>query len=144
MSTPKKPTKRQWDKEQKAECLRWHHVALCFGYNELAKKGNTLGEKLYFRLAAGLAEDEFKKAGGEVELLDKGATTLVLRGSMPHLKLLASDASTYVTVTRRMPSDTIPKVERTGTPKVSWRCATHKGKIWLYVRARGEARLLAA
>lgn len=87
----KKPTKKQLDKEQLESCLRWHYVALCFGYMELSKKGKNLGDRLYFRMAAAQAERDFQKAGGELELQEKGLPTLVLRDHMPHLKLSHMD-----------------------------------------------------
>lgn len=88
---PKKPTKRQRDKEQMEAAIRWHYVALCFGYNELAKQGKSLGDRLYFRMAAAQAEKDFQAAGGEIELHEKGMPTLVLRDHMPSLKLSPSD-----------------------------------------------------
>jgi len=77
--------------EQRAACLRWHYVAMCYGYNELAKKAKTLGEKVYCRVARDKAEQDFLDAGGDIGMTRDGTPILTLPDTMPRIEFRESD-----------------------------------------------------
>lgn len=71
---------------------RWQLLALVYGYNELAKKAETFGEKVYFRVARDVHEAELKKFGCEIQRTgDTGPVVLVLDHRMPHVQLEERD-----------------------------------------------------
>jgi hypothetical protein len=71
----------QVSEEQIERQRRWHFVALVYGYNELAFKAETLGEKAYFRMGRTTAEDELKALG--VRLLGHDPVVLQMPESGP-------------------------------------------------------------
>jgi len=54
-------------KEMTENASRWYYLALAHGYNELARKAETLGEKVYCRLGRDQAEEAYKQLGGQIE-----------------------------------------------------------------------------
>ncbi len=52
--------------EQTRNAELWDALARVVGYNELCKSSQTVGEKMYLRLARSEAEKEYTKLGGEV------------------------------------------------------------------------------
>ncbi len=71
----------------------WTATALCLGFNELAKLGKSLGEKVYARLARDTHLKRFVELGGNADLFAKeeSVCTLVMPTSMPHVEFRASD-----------------------------------------------------
>ena len=63
----------------------WHQVALCYGYNELARQAQTLGEKVYFRLFVDDAEKSAIALGAKLELT-RETPVLTLPYAMPHIR----------------------------------------------------------
>jgi len=57
---------------------RWTLAALVLGFNECAKKAETLGEKAYMRIRRDAAHEEFVKLGGEAFLV-QGETILQIK-----------------------------------------------------------------
>lgn len=81
---------RKEDDEIQAQ--RVQHIALVIGYNELAKQGQTLGEKLYYRLFRDHSEEAFIKMGGHKILTrDDGICEIDVPGHTPHIVFTASD-----------------------------------------------------
>lgn len=72
---------------------RWHLVATCIGYNELAKMAKTLGEKVYFRLIRDATEERLIEHGGQ--RLFKGPDEIIVEISvpdhMPYIRLSDAD-----------------------------------------------------
>jgi hypothetical protein len=67
-----------------------YQCALLCGYNELAKLGQTLGEKVYFRLRRDAAHEELARLGHHVEMIEDEAV-LVLNDRPPHIRFTAAD-----------------------------------------------------
>ena len=67
-----------------------HHLALVFGYNELARRAEKLGEKLYFRLARGIALDKLRAIGGTLQV-DEDPIVLTLEAGPPKINLYEKD-----------------------------------------------------
>lgn len=79
------------DPETKSNLARWHQLALVHGYNELVKLAETLGEKVYCRLARDHAEEEYKKLGGEITRQAEDEPVLVLTERMPYVRFETRD-----------------------------------------------------
>ena len=66
---------------------RWSqhiYVALVFGYNELAMRAETLGEKAFYRMARERANEDAERPGVGVNIGD-AVTVLTLPGGPPHI-----------------------------------------------------------
>jgi hypothetical protein len=71
---------------------RWHAAAICLGFNELAKLGKTLGEKVYHRMMRAGAEEHFVSLGGQRIFQEEPAVVvLTLEDGMPWVKFRACD-----------------------------------------------------
>jgi hypothetical protein len=78
--------------EEKAGAERWTAVALCLGYNELAKQAENLGEKVYFRLLRDAAQERFIELGGKTILSPEDpALTLEVGKGMPCVRFRPQD-----------------------------------------------------
>jgi hypothetical protein len=92
MSTELTPEEEARDKQASE---RYTYLALALGYNELAKLGRSLGEKMYFRLARDQAVDMLVKAGGNGGKSpfteEQAVVTIHVEDGMPWIKLLARD-----------------------------------------------------
>lgn len=84
--------------------LRWRMVAMCIGYNELAKQAKILGEKLYFRILRDQCEDELKALGGDV-IFEREASILTLPDWMPHINFTAKDIELMRTALKAFDED---------------------------------------
>lgn len=74
------------DLELQENAARWSLLALVWGYNELAKIAETLGEKVYLRLARDHAEDEYRRMGGKItRSAEEKEPALVLTQHAPHI-----------------------------------------------------------
>lgn len=72
---------------------RWSQhtaIALVFGFNELAKKATTLGEKVYFRAARDAANEVAREEGVMVNIAPVNAV-LLLPGVPPRVTFSESD-----------------------------------------------------
>jgi hypothetical protein len=78
-------------KNKKAEMKKWDLLALIFGYNELAKSSQTLGEKVYMRLARDAAEKQYRELGGELDRKAEDEVIVVLREAMPRVVFMKQD-----------------------------------------------------
>ncbi len=69
-----------WERkdEREADAARWASLALLVGYNELARNAKTLGERVYFRLCRGEAEEDYVARGGRIEILRQADDEVVL------------------------------------------------------------------
>ena len=79
--------------EQMTNAARHHALAIVLGYNELAKLGTTLGEKVYYRLARDQGMQAFVAAGGNADVFAKedGIATIELPGGPPHVVFVKRD-----------------------------------------------------
>lgn len=78
--------------EDKAAHERWTAVALCYGFNELAKQAKNLGEKVYFRMRRDSAEKLFIELGGQKFITSEPAiATLDVGLPMPCIEFRAQD-----------------------------------------------------
>jgi hypothetical protein len=68
----------------------WDALALCFGYNELAKKASTLGERVFCRLGCDAAEKIVEECGGAIDRTGP-EPILLLREHIPHVRFMPSD-----------------------------------------------------
>lgn len=55
---------KQLTAEQQLHYARWMHLALALGYNEIAKLGTTLGEKIFARMMRDTAVENLIEVGG--------------------------------------------------------------------------------
>jgi hypothetical protein len=86
----------------RANAARWHALATMFGYNELTKRAQTLGEKVYCRLGRDQAEENYKKLGGELTReIDDSRVVLVLTEHMPHVTFRDKDVELMRAVVRK-------------------------------------------
>lgn len=65
------------DEEADKLQLYWMHLALCLGYNELAKMGKQLGDKVYFRLLRQQAQERFIEVGGHGNVFAEESEAIV-------------------------------------------------------------------
>lgn len=66
----------------------WSALALSLGYNELAKLGQRLGDKVYFRLLRDQSLKNFVGAGGHDTVFAKESepvVTITVDRAMPHI-----------------------------------------------------------
>ena len=82
-------TKRETKRENKARATLYHHAALAFGYNELAKLAEKFSERVYFGLAREAALDQLRKDGGDVDITCK--PVLLTLGFRPPFILFTED-----------------------------------------------------
>jgi hypothetical protein len=75
--------------DQLSGALRWHALARVVGYNELAKDAQTLGEKVYLRLARDEARKDYERLGGEIQ--DTGPEPVIVVNTRPPFVVM-SDA----------------------------------------------------
>ncbi len=87
MAIPRKPRKRS----TKETWERWHSLALIHGFNELAKSSETLGEKVFCRMARDEAEKTYIKLGGEIKKTEDEVVLILEPKRMPHLKFTVKD-----------------------------------------------------
>lgn len=89
------PPREEADDEPEADRRsreRWHAAALCLGFNELAKLGRTLGEKVYHRMMRAGAEEHFIALGGQRIFQEEPTlVTLTLEDGMPWVRFRACD-----------------------------------------------------
>jgi hypothetical protein len=68
----------------------WANAALVFGFNELARMQQTLGQKLTCRIMRDAAEKQFRAAGGTIELINHEQVLTLPLGIGP-VEFLPSD-----------------------------------------------------
>lgn len=76
------------DDENTRLCKYWTALALCMGYNELAKLGTQLGDKVYFRLLRDQSLKNFVDAGGHDTVFakeDEPIMTITVDRAMPNI-----------------------------------------------------------
>ena len=66
-------------------------VALVLGFNDMAGRAETLGEKVYYRLARDHANDDAKALGVEVSMGHEQPTLLTLPGGPPWVRFRETD-----------------------------------------------------
>ncbi len=59
------------DSEAERMTIYWASLAAMLGYNELAKKADTLGSKCYFRFIRDAAQEKFIELGGNSDVFTK-------------------------------------------------------------------------
>lgn len=69
---------------------RWLCLACIIGYNELAKQGKTLGEKVYFMVFRDEYERKLVELGGQVSM-DRDPPVLTIGEAMPYIRFSAKD-----------------------------------------------------
>jgi hypothetical protein len=83
------------NKKEKVELenhKKWDLLALIWGYNELAKMVETLGEKVYCRMARDFAEQEYIKLGGRLNKEKQDEVILIINGdTFPFIKFREKD-----------------------------------------------------
>lgn len=78
------------DEESAERDAKIHYLyALVIGYNEMAAQAETLGAKLYFRLARNQAVEMLEASGGKLEI--KEDQTLVVMPFSVHVNLYEKD-----------------------------------------------------
>lgn len=78
------------DRERRDAHLQRTAAAQAIGFNELAKMGESLGEKVYYRMARDAAEATFLELGGH-KIFTKGQTILKLSHARPFVKFEERD-----------------------------------------------------
>ncbi len=66
-------------------------TAMMIGYNEMAKRAKSLGERLFSRLVRDKIAEELGKLGCPVEMKNDSETVVTLRSRPPHIFLYAKD-----------------------------------------------------
>jgi hypothetical protein len=69
----------------------WAALAVAYGWNELAKRVKTLGEKVYCRLARDAAEQVLKELGVTLNTTPPGEVVLTLERACPHVAFYDTD-----------------------------------------------------
>lgn len=72
---------------------RWTALAVCLGFNELAKLGESLGEKVYARLLRDKHLENFVRLGGNADLFKRepAVCEIVMPERMPNVTFRAED-----------------------------------------------------
>lgn len=70
---------------------KWDLLALTLGYNELSKFVQTLGEKVFCRLARDAAQREYECLGGKINRTTEETVICVLRESLPQASFTIKD-----------------------------------------------------
>jgi hypothetical protein len=78
------------ESEDLKNARRWDAVALCLGYNELARTAKLLGENVYFRLARDVAQKRVETLGGMFDI-NEDQPILTLDSCMPHVRFAEKD-----------------------------------------------------
>ena len=78
------------DEEVLANAQKWDLLARVVGYNELVKKAETLGEKMYLRLARDSALAKYASLGGKYDV-EQDEPVLVVQTRPPFLMLSDAD-----------------------------------------------------
>lgn len=71
----------------------WARLAMAFGYNELAGRAETFGEKVYLRLMRDHQLEELQRMGVSVVIDEdkRGPTVLTLPARSPHIRFGEKD-----------------------------------------------------
>lgn len=69
---------------------KWCLIAQVFGFNELAKQQDTLGRKVFCRLARNSAERKLQGLGVKLEV-SQDKVVLVLSDYVPHIEFTEKD-----------------------------------------------------
>ena len=77
--------------EQRRNLDMHHTLALIHGFNEMAIKATTLGEKSYYRMARDAAEARFTTLGGKIDRIEEHAPLLVIPGHVPEVRFDVRD-----------------------------------------------------
>jgi hypothetical protein len=91
----KKRTKKTELQEAKKNHEVWTATALCLGFNELAKLGKNLGEKVYARLARDVHVKRFVELGGNARVAVHRPRSSA-RGGSPHGRSENARNSAYI------------------------------------------------
>ena len=84
-------SKKKTSSKQNLKNAKMHMAAaLIYGYNEMAKNAQTLGEKVYLRMAREDATEKFRALGGEVNVEFK-QTILTICGDPVFIKFTVDD-----------------------------------------------------
>ena len=84
-------TEERLSPEEKRRGEQFGLLALIIGYNELAKKVERLGEKVYCRLLIQKFHEEYIAHGGVLEMKEGEQVLVTLRESPPHILLYPRD-----------------------------------------------------
>lgn len=76
-------------KKKKSDYEKWALLALVFGYNELAKTAQSLGEKVFLRLARDAAEEDYRALGGELDRTNEEVVVTI--NEFPKIAFTAKD-----------------------------------------------------
>lgn len=101
------------DAKHAADAEYWTMAATAVGFNELAKMGRTLGEKVYMRLFRDRAEELLTGAGHAAIFARDDAVAGVLPGP-PFIKFLASDIELMRQLVKEHDEKISKKAERGG------------------------------
>lgn len=77
--------------QQERSLLIWHLTALVHGYNELAFRATTLGEKVYCRLGRDNAVAALEKLGGKMNIAYDPPLLELPIGGAPSIRFTAKD-----------------------------------------------------
>lgn len=73
--------------EEERKAFAMHQaVALVHGFNEMAARSTTLGEKTYYRMARDAAEKHFNALGGKIDRIDERQAILTIPGHVPEIR----------------------------------------------------------
>lgn len=77
--------------EERKNVEMHHTLALIHGFNEMATKATTLGEKVYYRMARDASEKRFNALGGQINRTEEHTPVLVIPGHVPEIRFDARD-----------------------------------------------------
>lgn len=83
-------TKKLKKKEQDRHLL-FRNIAMVYGYNDLARQHDRLGDKVYFRIMRDMASAEMERLGGQPILQQDGKTILKLGTRPPFIEFTERD-----------------------------------------------------
>lgn len=91
MTTQEAAPQEELTEEQRKRLEMHHTLALIHGFNEMATKATTLGEKAYYRLARDTYEKRFNELGGKINRVDERTPILIIPGHVPEIRFDARD-----------------------------------------------------
>jgi hypothetical protein len=72
------PLTSEESEDKTRRVFMWDALARVLGFNELAREAVTMGEKVYFRMARGFAEEQYALLGGELNKTEESEVVLTI------------------------------------------------------------------
>lgn len=109
--------------------VTWSLLAMIFGWNELVKRADSLGERVFCRMMRNDAHDRYVALGGCIDMSDKEKPVVVLTGYLPSIKLYPRDVELMrKAVANHDAARTVSKKER--SVRFRWWAATIALTVW--------------